>query len=213
MRTNFTSSALRLAILRAESFIQQTVGAGRSIWLRRDLPCKIIGGGGVQPLYPPRRKIFDLDVRSRVFAESQTDRSNFLLHFAFMVEAARESLVPRRRGMHLSAAEVSPQRELRTGSAHVIHMACAIRVILLVTRQSPAWTNALARAISARHACISDCGGASFPDACTSPPQMAELKSRIDRRDGCETSKKSSGVAVVRLVRMPAAGRVLRLRS
>lgn len=33
------------------------------------------------------------------------------------------------------------------------------------------------------------------PPTRISPPQMAELKSRIDRRDGCETSKKSSGVA------------------
>lgn len=155
----------------------------------------------------PLERRFPIPMPDCAYSQNLADRSNFLLHFAFIVELRENRSCPARGELYLSAAEVSSQRAaLRSCNSH------GMRNQSDFARYTPV-PGVDKRSRSARHACISDCGGASFPDTCTSPPQMAELKSRIDRRDGCETSKKSSGVAVVRLVRMPAAGRVLRLRS
>lgn len=160
----------------------------------------------------PRRKIFDLDVRLRARGVSPVTQTSY---YHFLQLEPRESRAPPEGGIYsarraeISASDQPGIRAFRSCNSHGMRNQSDFARYIAT---SPAWTNA--RAISARRACIPDCGGASFSRCVYIAPANGGIKvAYIDRRDGCETSKKSSGVAVVRLVRTPAAGRVLRLRS
>lgn len=75
MRTNFTSSALRLAVLRAVSFIQQTVSAGRASSYGEIYHAK--QSSRVVQSYPSRKKIFGLDIRLRIRRISPVTQTSY----------------------------------------------------------------------------------------------------------------------------------------
>lgn len=82
-------------------------------------------------------------------------------------------------------------------------MTYAIGVTLLVTCQPSAWrTNTLSCDLSRRRHAYRIPARHHSPERSSIAHANSELKSRIDRRDGCGTSEKSSGVAaVVRMAR------------